>query len=230
VEEAREAIVREHNLKLEELRVEAEGRRSALKKGIDVLGQREMDAREARDSAQAKLSSLQQQIADAESLVKKAAEEDKRRRTMRHMRSSMLEDLMNRTNRALGTICEERIEQPHENYDASYLSFFTQVVTRIEDRAARTRLLVEERSRELLGRVFSRVFSNLFSLDPHFDFNTLITPVPKVTQEVVAHWVDHNVDELVKEFAPDEDAPLVDAEEGDASGVDDDDANEDESS
>jgi hypothetical protein len=75
-----------------------------------------------------------------------------------------------------------------------------------------------------------RVFSNLFSYNPHFDFNTLIAPVPEITQEVMAHWVDHHVDELVEEFAQDGDVPLIDAEDGDAGGDDGDDANDDASS
>jgi hypothetical protein len=227
---AREALARESRQKLKELQVEAEGRTAALRKEVAALGQQEIDAREARDSAQAELSLLQKQIADAESLVSKATEEESSRRTLRHMRFSMLEVLMTKANRALDAICEESIERSHGDDDADYLRFFTQVMTCIEDQAMRTRQLVKERSRGLLGRAFSRVFSNLFSSNPHFDFNTLIAPVPEITQEVVAHWVDHHVDKLVEEFPQDGDVPLIDAGDGGAGGDDGDDANDDASS
>ena len=92
----------------------------------------------------------------------------------------MLQDLRVRANRALETICEESIPHPYEDDDASHLCFFTQIVTRLDDRAARARQLVEERSRGLLGRAFSRVFSHLLNLDPHFDFNAAIAPEPRV--------------------------------------------------
>jgi hypothetical protein len=51
-------------------------------------------------------------------------------------------------------------------------------VSRLEDQATRTHQLVEERSRDLLGRAFSRVFSHLLSLDPDFDFDAAIAPCP----------------------------------------------------
>ena len=73
----------------------------------------------------------------------------------------MLQDLRVRANRALSTICEESAPHPREEDYASHLCFFTEIVMRLEDRAARARELVEEGSRGLLGRAFSRVFSHL---------------------------------------------------------------------
>ena len=48
----------------------------------------------------------------------------------------------------------------------------------LEARSVRTDRLMEERSRALLGRAFSRVFSHLRNMDPHFDFDAAIAPVP----------------------------------------------------
>ena len=73
------------------------------------MAQREVAAREAQASTQAELSLLQKQIADAESLVGRAVDEARRRRTMQHERSSMLEDLRARANRALDMIYEESV-------------------------------------------------------------------------------------------------------------------------
>ena len=92
-----------------------------------------MAAKEARASAQAELSSLQQQVAGVMSLVEKATDEAIHRRTMQRDHSLMLEDLRVRANWALDTICEESVSRPHEDDDAGYLHFFTQIVTRLED-------------------------------------------------------------------------------------------------
>ena len=89
-------------------------------------------------------------------------------------------------------------------------------MTRLEDQATRARELVEERSQGLLGHAFSRVFSHLLNLDPHFDFDAVIAPVPEVIQDNLAGWVDDHVDALVAEFAPEDDAVVFAAEEGDA--------------
>ena len=53
------------------------------------------------------------------------------------------------------------------------------MVTRLENHSERARQLVEGRSRGLLGRAFSCVFSHLQNADPNFDFDAAIAPVPK---------------------------------------------------
>ena len=67
---------------------------------------------------------------------------------------------------------------PPTNDYASHLIFCTNVVTRLEARSDKARELVEERSRGLLGRAFSRVFSHLRNTFPNFDFDAAIAPVP----------------------------------------------------
>jgi hypothetical protein len=146
---------------------------------------------------------------------------------MQRERASMLEDLKTRANRALDSICEESVPRPREDDDAGNLHFFTQVMACLEDKAMRARQLVEERSRELLGRAFSRVFSYLFSLDPHFDFDAAIAPVPEVTQDVVAKWVDSHVDDLVEEFTLVEDVTVAEDKVVDADSEEDDSADGD---
>jgi hypothetical protein len=138
----------------------------------------------------------------------------------------MLQDLRVRANQALGTICEESVAHPHKDDEASHPRFFTLIVTHPEDRAARARELIAERSRGLLGRAFSRVFSHLKNLDPHFDFDAAIAPVPRVTQGNLAEWVDVHVDDLVAEFAPEDDTAVIATEEGDADDDDEDDASD----
>ena len=95
------------------------------------------------------------------------------------MHGPMLRTLRERANTALGNICEAAAEEPHVTNYAGNLQFFTDVVTHLENRSERSRQLVEERSRGLLARAFSRVFSHLQNIDPLFDFDAAIAPVPE---------------------------------------------------
>ena len=90
----------------------------------------------------------------------------------------MLTTLRERANTALGNICEAAVGEPHIVNYAGNLQFFTDVVTQLEAWSVRADRLVEERSRALLGRAFSRVFSHLRNMDPHFGFDAAIAPVP----------------------------------------------------
>ena len=89
------------------------------------------------------------------------------------------------------------------------------MVTQLEARSVGANRLVEERSRALLGRAFSRVFSHLRNMDPNFDFDAAITPVPQAVRGDLARWVEDNVDALVRAFASDNDGVVVAANEGD---------------
>ena len=91
----------------------------------------------------------------------------------------MLQQLRNRANTTLGNICEVGALHPHVTNYASHLQFFTDVVTHLENRSKRAHQLIEERSRSLLGRAFSHVFSHLQNIDPHFDIDAVIALVPE---------------------------------------------------
>ena len=127
----------------------------------------------------------------------------------------MLQDLRSRANAALSNICNENAPHPHVTNYASHLCFFTDVVTRLENRSERAHQLVEKRSRSLLGRAFSRVFSHLQNTDPNFDFDAIIAPVPEAIRGDLARWVEDNMDALVRAFAAEDDAVVVAADEGD---------------
>ena len=88
------------------------------------------------------------------------------------------------------------------------------MVTLLENRSERSHWLVEERSRALLGRAFSRVFSHLQDRDPHFDFDAAIAPVPIAVRGDLARWVEDNVDALVRVIASDDDDVVMGANEG----------------
>ena len=112
----------------------------------------------------------------------------------------MLQDLRNRANTTLGYICDENAPTPHSNDYASHLTFFIEVVARLEARSARARQLVEERGRGLLERAFSRVFSHLLNANPNFDFDAAIAPVPTAVWGDLARWVEDHVDALIRAF------------------------------
>ena len=195
VVKARAKLDKGHRLHLELLKAELEGRTSALKAKLQSVEQRESAARgaltsseSALNSARAEISSLQKQVEDTASLLKKASSEKSRRLTLEREHGSMLQGLRVRANNALGAICDESAPRPHENDYASHLHFFADIVTRLEDQAAKSHQLVEERSWGLLGRALLRIFSNLLNLDSHFDFGTVLAPVPAATQDSRKHW------------------------------------------
>ena len=51
-------------------------------------------------------------------------------------------------------------------------------------------------------------------MDPHFDFDAAIAPVPLAVRDNLAHWVEDNVDALVRAFTADNDGVVVVADEG----------------
>ena len=116
----------------------------------------------------------------------------------------MLQTLKERVNIALGNICEAAAKGPHEVNYAGNLQFFTDVVTLLENRSERSSWLVEERSRALLGRAFSRVFSYLLDRVPHFYFDAAIAPMPIAVRGTLARWVVGKVDALDRAFASDD--------------------------
>ena len=142
----------------------------------------------------------------------------------------MLQDLRVRANRALGIICDEYAPHPHaEDYDGHH-RFFTNVMTRPEDRAETARELVDEKGRGLLGHAFSRVFSHLQNADSNFDFDAAITPMPGAIRGNLARWVDDNMDALVRAFSSDDEVVVVMADEVDVVNHGENDADDDASS
>ena len=197
------------------------GRTAALRSGLAEAEQREKAAASALFSVQAELASahadllsLQQRVASAESFAQQSREEALHRQTLLREHVPMLRHLRTRANQALGTICDEHAPHPHAEDYVGHLRFFTDVVTCLEDRADRVLKLVNEKSCDLLGRVFSRVFNHLQNADPNFDFDAAIAPVLGVIRDNLARWVDDNVDALVRAFASDDDTVVVMADEG----------------
>ena len=158
---------------------------------------------------------LRQRVEEAEVVARQNADEIHQRRILEHEHGPMLTTLRERANTALGNICEAAVGEPHAVNYASNLQFFTDVVTQLEARSVRADKLVEERSRALLGRAFSRVFSHLQNMFPNFDFDVAIAPVPQAVRGDLARWVEDNMDTLVRAFTSDNDNAVVSVDEGD---------------
>ena len=130
---------------------------------------------------------LRQRVEEAEGVARWNTDEICQRQVLEHMHGPMLATLQERASAALGNICEAVVGEPHTANYAGNLQFFTTVVTQLEARSARADRLVEERSRALLGRAFSRVFSHLLNKDSRFNFDAVIAPVPQVVRGDLAH-------------------------------------------
>ena len=183
--EVRADLEGRYDLKLKLAGTEGAGRAAALRPRLDEAERRAeataaalVTAQADLASARAELLSLRERVDDAEAVARQNREEVLQRRTLEREHAPMLQDLRNRANTALGYICDENAPAPHSNDYASHLTFFTDMVTRLETRSDRARQLVEERGRGLLGRVFSRVFSHLRNTFHDFDFDAAIAPVP----------------------------------------------------
>nr|XP_020159047.1 stress response protein NST1-like [Aegilops tauschii subsp. strangulata] len=188
VAEACADLENRYGMKPELVGAEVDGRGSALRSRLAEVEQHEQAAAAALISTQAELASahaellpLQQRVTTAESLTQQSREEALWRQTLEREHAPMLQGLMIRANTALGNICDEHAPHPHANDYPSHLRFFADVVTRLENRSKRARELVEERSRGLLGRAFSRILSHLQNTYPNFDFDAAIAPVPEAS-------------------------------------------------
>lgn len=114
----------------------------------------------------------------------------------------MFQDHEGRARRALSSVCNESVSSSLVPDDVSYLAFFTRIVERLKGGAEKVRQLVEEKSRDLLARASSCVFSHLLRFDPDFDFEAMTAPVPEVILGALGNWVEDHVDDLIAEFTP----------------------------
>ena len=110
---------------------------------------------------------LHQRVEEAEGIARQNADEIRQRQVLEYEHGPMLTTLWERANTALGNICKAAVGKPHAVNYAGNLQFFTDVVTQLEAQSVRADRLVEERSRALLRRAFSHVFSHLRNMDPH---------------------------------------------------------------
>ena len=156
VAEVRPDLEGRYDLKLKLAGQEGAGRAAALRPRLDEAERRSeattaawVTAQADLASARAELLSLRRRVDDAEAIARQNREEVLQHRMLEREQARMLQDLRNKANTALGYICDENAPTPHSSDYASHLTFFTEVVTRLEAHSARARQLVEERGRGL---------------------------------------------------------------------------------
>ncbi|KAE8818262.1 hypothetical protein D1007_04140 [Hordeum vulgare] len=105
--------------------------------------------------------------------------------------------------RALGFICRGSVSSPLVPDEDRYLDLFTKVVQRLEAGDREVGGLIEEERRNLLSETLTRVFSNLFHTDPHFNFEVAMVPILEANRDTLGKVVRDHVDTLSTQFAPD---------------------------
>src|SRR3989337_3064470 len=98
----------------------------------------------------------------------------------------MFRELMGRTRSTVPACSVERVEDPLETDDASYLAFFTRLVERLEASSTRWDEIRDAECRDLLRQASTRVFSNLLCIDGSFNFDQVLSPVPEEIQGKLA--------------------------------------------
>ncbi|KAE8816391.1 hypothetical protein D1007_05993 [Hordeum vulgare] len=146
--------------------------------------------------AAAELASLQGQVRGAASLVEEATDEAREARGLQLQHSKMFQGLDRRARRALGFICTGSVPRPLVPDEAGYLDFFTKVMERLEAGAQQVWPQIKEESCDLLSQVLTRVFSNLFHIDPHFDFEVTMASVLEASHDALGKAVKGHVDAL----------------------------------
>ncbi|KAE8787271.1 hypothetical protein D1007_38896 [Hordeum vulgare] len=102
----------------------------------------------------------------------------------------------------MSDICGKGVSGPLIPDDSRYLGFFYRFMEHLEVGAEKALGLAEEKSLDLLGQGASDVFSHLLRLDPDFDFDAMLDPVPETIRDTLAEWVEVHVEDLVTRLAP----------------------------
>ena len=128
-----------YDSKLKLAGLEDAGRAAALRPRLDEAERRAEATTAALVTTQADLAStraellsLQNRVDGVEADARQNREEVLQRWMLKCEHAPMLQGLRNRANSALGYICDENAPTPHSNDYASHLTFFTEVMTRLE--------------------------------------------------------------------------------------------------
>jgi hypothetical protein len=134
-------------------------------------------------------------------VVEKAKDEVARARGRQPECVKMFCALAQHARAALSIFSSERLEDPLEDDDAGYLNFFTKLMKRLEDGAARMDDIIMAECRNLLSQATTRVFSNLFRIDADFDIGRVMCPVPVELHDGLEKEVRDHMEALVQKFS-----------------------------
>ena len=91
----------------------------------------------------------------------------------------MFRELVTRARGATMRLGVEGLNSSDGDDAAAYLTFFSELVEKLEKAATSVDGIVDEECRELLSIVATRVFSNLSHANPGFDFSPVLKPVER---------------------------------------------------
>ena len=146
------------------------------------------DAVEARKHAEQDLASftqdmneMQQQVGPVVELVEEARRSALAAQVLSCQREHMFASLVRRVRAVAGRLGTEapRLSVEGNSDVATYLGFFEQLLTTLEEVVTNLDDLVDTESRELLGVAVGQVFANLAHLHPGFDFASVMEPLEK---------------------------------------------------
>ena len=83
---------------------------------------------------------------------------------------------------------------------AAYLTFFDQLLNRLEGASAELEDLIDEAGRSLLVVAVDRLFSNLRRLQPDFDFEAVMEPVDDEQSVLLSRAISDTVNSYVDRF------------------------------
>ena len=97
---------------------------------------------------------------------------------------------------------------------AAYITFFDELLHRLEGAAVEFENLIDEASRNLLVVAVDRIFSNIRRLQPDFDFETVTAPVDDEQTGLLYRSISSAVNAYVDRFRRSTAAEAASEEEG----------------
>ena len=145
---------------------------------------------------------MQQQVGPVVELVEEARQSALAAQVLSRQRERMFASLVRRARAVAGRLGTEapRLSVEGNSDVATYLGFFEQLLTKLEEVVTNLDDLVDTESRELLGVAVGQVFANLAHLHPGFDFASVMEPLEKELASKLDASVWDDVEKYIQRF------------------------------
>src|SRR5664279_2320957 len=160
---------------------------------------------EAKDCAakeggrfQKELLALQEQVGPVTEALHRSQEAEKHALVLQRERGKMFRELAARGRGATTRLGVEGLSSPDGDDAAAYLTFFAELVVKLEAAATGVDNIVDEECRDLLSVAATRVFSNLYHANPGFDFSPVLKPVEREFAAALVKEVTGPVEALLQ--------------------------------
>src|SRR5664279_2944196 len=112
----------------------------------------------------------------------------------------MFRELVTRARGAVTRLGVEGLVSSEGDDAAAYLTFFSELVEKLDKAATGVDSIVDEECHELLSIAATRIFSNLYHANPKFDFGPMLRPVEREHAAALAKEVAEHVEVLVQVY------------------------------